>query len=176
MIRTLFFNPNWGEPKYSIRVVPERTEVLNRGGTHVWRTFMGSGGLVPPLLSTSVRRRWSSKMQYVSHFKAKRLRSLQTWVPPLLSTSVRSGTTLIEYFGSPQLGLKKSVRIIIFLWKCSSIVRHRSGRPPGQTIQGPGGTQKAGTTLSEYFGSPAWEHLGAPKCNTYQHFDTFLRK
>ena len=35
MIRIRFFNPKWGEPKYSIRVVPERTEVLNRGGTHV---------------------------------------------------------------------------------------------------------------------------------------------
>ena len=35
MILTRFFNPKWGEPKYSIRVVPERTEVLNRGGTHV---------------------------------------------------------------------------------------------------------------------------------------------
>ena len=35
MIRIRFFNPKWGEPKYSLRVVPERTEVLNRGGTHV---------------------------------------------------------------------------------------------------------------------------------------------
>ena len=35
MIRIRFFNPKWGDPKYSMRVVPERTEVLNRGGTHV---------------------------------------------------------------------------------------------------------------------------------------------
>ena len=40
MIRIRFFNPKWGEPKYSIRVVPQQTEVLNRGGTGV---FCASG-------------------------------------------------------------------------------------------------------------------------------------
>ena len=41
MIHMRFLSPKWGEPKYSIRVVPERTEVLNKGGTCV---FGASGG------------------------------------------------------------------------------------------------------------------------------------
>ena len=35
MIRMRFWSPKWGEPKYSIRVVPEPTEVLNKVGTDV---------------------------------------------------------------------------------------------------------------------------------------------
>ena len=35
MIRMRFWSPKWGEPKYSIRVAPEPTEVLNKVGTDV---------------------------------------------------------------------------------------------------------------------------------------------
>ena len=35
MILMRFWSPKWGEPKYSIRVVPEPTEVLNKVGTDV---------------------------------------------------------------------------------------------------------------------------------------------
>ena len=162
--------------EYFGSVVPERTEVLNRGGTHVWSDRSLFALKCDTYCILELQRRRTEVLNKGGTRPPEPMKVLQTWVPPLLSTSVRSGTTLIEYFGSPHLGLKKRIRIIIFLWKCSSIVRHRSGRPPGQTFQGPGGTQKAGTTLSEYFGSPTWEHLGAPKCNTYHHFNTFLRK
>ena len=49
-------------------------------------------------------------------------------------------------------------------------------KAPRANLPEPWRHPESGTTLSEYFGSPTWEHLGAPKCNTYQHFNTFLRK
>ena len=66
MILMRFWSPTWGEPKYSIRAIPER--------------------LVPTLLSTSVRPFWSSKCAAaVDHFSLKILRGIalssQTWGP-----------------------------------------------------------------------------------------------
>ena len=146
----MFWRSRGSKPKYSIRVAPT---------------------LVPPLLSTSVRPRWSFKMQYVSAFWSKKAEI--TW---------DIGANLIEYFGwlwyhpywvlrFTPFGTPKTHTYHKFLMKMP-IVRHKKWRPPGLSSKPtdlmvfdgiwryfriplePRGT---GTTLIEHFGSHSLE-------------------
>ena len=95
--------------------------------------------------SSSWRNTWGSGRREIWDLKR------ETWdrrfvgtQPPLLRDSV---------WGVLPIKLQKQKT-----WQgCHEMVVASSGRPPGQTFQSSGGTQKAKTNLSEYFGSPTGE-------------------
>ena len=165
----MFWFSQGSKPKYSIRVAPT---------------------LVPPLLSTSVRPRWSFKMQYVLAFWSRKAEI--TW---------DIGANLIEYFGwlwyhpywvlrFTPFGIPKTHTYLKFLMKMP-IVRHKKWRPPGlsskpmdlMVFDGIWRYWKVfqdSTGAQRYWYHPYWALgfalIGAPKWQTYQHFDAKMTR